>query len=288
MQRRQFLNGLGTLSLATVAGPLIGQPKIDPSRDPRMGFLGFGPQSETARIDRVLNTVTGYGERYGFRVELLSQADVETGKLREFGGFFVYGAGLTEGGDWDRLSSRAQDALSTVIKKRGAGLVALHEAAGIAPSSGPRGRNQARRSAWVRLIGGESIGALPSRLGRLRMADRSVPGMTQLNAGFELKERWLALKNFDPEVHVIMVQETANLEGALYERPAYPASWLRYHGKGRIFYSSLGYELDGWEGDVLRRSVVGGALWVLRDTEADVSSNLMRVTPRAIQAEYPV
>ena len=288
MLRRQFLAGLGAASLAVAARPIVGQPKIDPAKDPRMGFIGFGPQSETARIDRVLSKITDYGTQYGFRVEPLSLARVEDEKLRDFGGFFVYGAGLSNGGPWTPMSSRAANAISTVVKKRGAGLVALHEAAGIAPSSGQRGRNQARRSAWVRLLGGESMGALSAREGRVRMADRSVPGMTQLRAGFELKERWLALKNFDPEVHVIMVQETANLEGSLYQRPAYPASWLRYHGKGRVFYSSLGYELEGWDGDILRRSVVGGALWVLRDTEADVSANLMRVTPRAIQAEYPV
>ncbi len=252
-----------------------------------MGFIGFGPASEAQRIATVRGKIAGFGERYGFRVEELSQPELEAGDFGPMGGFFVYGAGLSAStSSWSPLSDRAMKVLSKAIKK-GAGMVALHEAAGIAPSGGARLRNQAKRSSWVQMLGGESFGSLAARTGRIRMADRSVPGMTQLRSGFELEERWLTLKNFDPEMHVIMVQETAELEGDLYQRPPYPLTWLRYHGKGRIFYSGLGYELDGWDGDVLRRCVAGGTLWVLRDTEADVSANLMRVTPRAIQAVYP-
>ena len=286
LYRRRFIAALGGLGVAAMAGAR--QPKIDPSRDPRMGFVGFGPAAETDRIAAVLDKITGFGERYGFRVEAVSQAELEEGKLGRLSGFFVYGAGLSGGTSASSISltDRAAQVLAKRVKK-GAGLVAIHEAAGIAPSSGQRLRNQARRNTWVKLLGGESVGGLSSRAGRIRMADRSFPGMTQLGAGFELDERFLAFKNYDPEVHVVMIQETSTLDGVLYERPPYPVAWLRYHGKGRVFYTGLGYELDGWDGDVLRRCVVGGALWVLRDTEADVSANLMRVTPQAIQAQYP-
>lgn len=296
IERRTVIRSLGALPFLAL------QPKeLRHGEDPKLGFLGFGAQSERRRVAAVLDKVTGFGERYGFQTVALDSTRIDQDGLRNLSGVIVYGARVGEledspskpstatvdpGFSSVRLGPKAVRALVRMVK-RGAGLLAIHGAAGISPSQGPRARNQIRRSAWVSLLGGESLGALEPQEGRVRMSDRSVPGLTQLESSFAAHERWLAFKNFDPQMHVVMVQDTAGLHGNLYERPSFPLTWLRYHGKGRVFYTGLGYQLAGWQTDVLRRTIVGGALWVLRDTEADVSSNLMRVTPEAIQAEYP-
>ena len=37
------------------------------------------------------------------------------------------------------------------------------------------------------------------------------------------------------------------MKGTTYERPNYPETWARMHGKGRVFYTSMGHREDVWE-----------------------------------------
>ncbi len=281
--RRSVLLGMGALSLLPFRRGVHAKRS-----DPRMGFLGIGPESENHRLDHVQAKLVDFGQRYGFETVAIDTQSLERESLDDYSGFFVYGAGLVSlATPVAHLSDKAVKSLVRAVKK-GAGLVALHCAASAVPSKGPRQRNQGIRNDWVDVLGGEAMALGDRQPGRVRMADQSLPGMTQLRKGFEVEDRWLAMKNFDPEMHVIMAQETEDMEGGLYRRPSYPITWLRYHGKGRVFYTTMGYETAVWDTDAMRRCVVGGALWVLRDTEADVSANLMRVTPMAIQGHYPL
>ena len=291
--RRRMLTGAAAgLLMAAGSRSLAG---TQPSRgqemtpDPTVAFLGLGPDAERERFDFVFERLSELGTRYGFRLTRLDSSTAADEPLRDEAAIVVFGAGLGVESETERSARIDEKVLKRIRRsvRRGTGLLALHEAAGLWPSTGPLDRNQRRRTPWTDLVGGEMLGAMPSRSSVVRMADRDMPGMSQLGAEFEFSERWLAFKNFDPEMHVVMVQETATLEGELFRRPAYPLTWLRYEGKGRVFYSSLGYEKDGWSSEVMRRCMVGGMLWILRDTEADVSANLMRVTPGAIQATYP-
>lgn len=63
---------------------------------------------------------------------------------------------------------------------------------------------------------------------------------------FALNEEWYSLKNFAEDLHVILAQDTQGIEGKDYERPLFPSTWARRHGKGRVFYTSRGHREDVW------------------------------------------
>ena len=88
-------------------------------------------------------------------------------------------------------------------------------------------------------------------------------------------------------MHVLLVQETEGMVGDVYQRPPYPATWIRHHGAGRVFYTSMGHGEEVWTDQTFARVLTSGILWVLRDSEADLSSNLKRMTPQANLTIYP-
>ncbi len=94
-----------------------------------------------------------------------------------------------------------------------------------------------------------------------------------------------ALKNFAPDLHVILVQDTAGMEGAMYERPSFPATWARKHEKGRVFYTSMGHREDVWENPMFQTLLVGGLTWAFGDVDAKVEPNIKEATPKA--NDYP-
>ena len=57
----------------------------------------------------------------------------------------------------------------------------------------------------------------------------TVPGAKGLE-DFQMHEEWYSLKNFAPDLHVILVQDTVGMRNLDYERPSFPATWAREHG----------------------------------------------------------
>ena len=82
--------------------------------------------------------------------------------------------------------------------------------------------------------------------------------MQDLGDGFELEEEWYVLDNFAKDMHVILMQETKGMQGDVYRRPPYPATWARMHGKGRVFYTSMGHREDVWTNPIFQRSFSAG------------------------------
>jgi type 1 glutamine amidotransferase len=82
---------------------------------------------------------------------------------------------------------------------------------------------------------------------------------------------------------VLLVQETAGMKGADYQRPPFPATWARRHGRGRVFYTSMGHREDVWTNPVFQSVLVGGISWACRNVRADVTPNIRSVTPRAME-----
>jgi len=109
------------------------------------------------------------------------------------------------------------------------------------------------------------------------------PGMEGLGRSFKLNEEWYALKNFAKDMHVILVQETEGMQGECYQRPPFPATWARHQGKGRVYYTSLGHREDIWTNPMVQKIILGGLAWAFGNVEAEIPSNLDKVTPQAEQ-----
>jgi type 1 glutamine amidotransferase len=94
-------------------------------------------------------------------------------------------------------------------------------------------------------------------------------------------EEWYSIKDFRKDLHVLLVQETAGMNGSDYQRPPYPATWARMHGKGRVFYTSMGHREDVWTNPLFQSILLGGISWAVGNVRADVSPNIEKATPQA-------
>ena len=47
------------------------------------------------------------------------------------------------------------------------------------------------------------------------------------------------------------------MEGPSYKRPPYPSTWARMHGKGRVFYTSMGHREDVWTSPEFQAVLIG-------------------------------
>jgi type 1 glutamine amidotransferase len=135
---------------------------------------------------------------------------------------------------------------------------------------------------YVAMIGAEFIRHGRQQKARMIVADPKFPGMEAAGSdGFELLEEWYSLKDFAPDLHVLLVQDTKGMVGPDYDRPPYPATWARRYGRGRVFYSSMGHREDVWESARFQTILRGGLRFAFGDAprNIDLSPNLVRVAP---------
>ena len=142
------------------------------------------------------------------------------------------------------------------------------------------------------MLGGEFIVHGAQQKADMKVVDHTFPGVKD-NAGLKddaikLNEEWYALKNFAPDLHVILVQDTTGMKGGMYERPPFPATWARMHNKGRVFYTSMGHREDIWENQLFKDLLAGAFAWSFGNVQADVTPNLAKVCPQAAELKKPV
>ncbi|MEZ6152671.1 MAG: ThuA domain-containing protein [Pirellulaceae bacterium] len=111
------------------------------------------------------------------------------------------------------------------------------------------------------------------------VASPMFPGMENLGAEFKLIEEWYSMKNFAPDLHVILAQETVGMKGGMYQRPSYPSTWARRHGQGRVFFTSMAHRENVWIEQPFQQIVLGGLAWVLGNVDVDITPNIATVTP---------
>jgi uncharacterized protein len=157
--------------------------------------------------------------------------------------------------------------------RAGKGFIGIHAAADTfhAPKTDP----------YIAMLGGEFLTHESQQEATMKVVDPKFPGTAGLGDSFKMNEEWYAFHNFAPDLHVILVQETAGMHDAAYQRPPYPATWARMHGKGRVFYTSMGHREDVWTNPKFEQVLLGGIAWALRNVDADVKPNIAEVTPRA-------
>jgi type 1 glutamine amidotransferase len=99
---------------------------------------------------------------------------------------------------------------------------------------------------YIEMLGGEFIIHGKQQNSTLKAIDPNFPGAKAFdNATFV--EEWYSLKNFAPDLHVILAQDCTGMDGWMYQRPMYPETWARMHGKGRVFFTSMGHREDVWQ-----------------------------------------
>ncbi len=135
---------------------------------------------------------------------------------------------------------------------------------------------------YLRMLGGEFIihGSTPRlQAANIVIDDATFPGLEGVKSPVEFTEEWYSLKDFAPDLHVIATLDTKGMKGECYQRPPYPMTWARMHGKGRVFYTAIGDRPENWADPFFLNLLDGGIRFALRDANADLSKNMKIAAP---------
>jgi type 1 glutamine amidotransferase len=227
--------------------------------------------------------LTEIGKEHGFEVVASKDGRLfEPDKIGEWDGFVFYTTGdlTTPGTDGTPpLSADGEKAFHDAIAN-GKGFVGMHCAADTFGHFGKR--NKGAEDPYIRMIGGEFISHGAPQAATMEVVDPKFPGMADgfgKSRSFQLNDEWYSLKNFQDDMHVILVQKTEGMQGRDYQRPDYPATWARKHGDGRVFYTSMGHREDVWTNPDYQALLLGALAWATGQVDADLTPNIKDVTP---------
>jgi type 1 glutamine amidotransferase len=197
--------------------------------------------------------------------------------LAQFDAVFFYTTGdLTQPGN-DKQPPMPANGKETLLNyiKSGNGFIGSHCATDTFHSKG------GQVDPYIDMIGGEFLSHGAQQKSKISCADADFPGCRECRNGFELHEEWYSLKNIAKDLHVLLVQNTDGMTGWMYQRPAYPSTWTKAYGKGRVFYTSMGHREDVWTNPVFQNMVVNGIKFACRDISANTVPTVEKVTPEA-------
>jgi type 1 glutamine amidotransferase len=211
--------------------------------------------------------------------------------IAKYDAFFFYTTGdLTQLGS-DKNPPMSPEGYAAFLQaiSNGKGFIGTHSAADTFHSpGGVRDHAPARykddgdnRSPYVKMLGGEFIIHGSQQAARQIVVDKNFPGMSGVPDDFGPVEEWYSLKNFAPNLHVLLVQDTSGMKGSPYQRPNYPSTWARMYGQGRVFYTSMGHRDDIWNSPVFQSVLTGAMNWATGRVNADVTPNLQTAAPGA-------
>lgn len=161
----------------------------------------------------------------------------------------------------------------------GKGFIAFHSSCACWRTPPTKDDQPAQIDPFLQMLGGEFISHGAQQQATMLVTSPNFPGIAKLAPKFSMVEEWYALKNFAPDLHVILLQETEGMQGQMYQRPPYPSTWARRHGKGRVFFTSLAHRENVWVEEPFQQIVLGGLAWVLGNVDVDVTPNLHTVMP---------
>ena len=299
MNRRQWLqqSALAALVLGGVGLPKVRSADDDKRRRLLMYTRSVGFQhSVVARKDGkpalAERIVAELGKKHN--IEVVCEKDgriFESEEFPKFDGFLFETQGdLTSEkclDDSPPMSRAGKKALLDAVAG-GKGFVGCHCASDTFHSKGEKWQNQERGQVdpYLAMLGGEFIKHGQQQKAWMRVVDPEFPGIKG-QKDFEKNEEWYSLKNFAPDLHVILVQDTEGMKNFDYERPKYPATWARKHDKGRVFYTSMGHREDVWESEIMQTLLTGALAWTLGRVEAEIKPNLKDVAPDAAVLPMP-
>lgn len=284
MERRSFvLAGLGALAGSTF--PIGWKKSLAATQRKKrvlyftrsVGFEHSVVRREGDQLAHSEKILVELGEKAGFEVVCTKDGRVFDEDLGKFDAFAFYTTGdLTRP---DRLGSPPMSAAGKArlldAVAAGKGFIGFHSATDTFHSRGDE------IDPYIAMIGGEFIVHGRQQEAALINTSPKFPGMAKIGQRLRLLEEWYAMKNFAPDLHVIFVQDTEGMVDDCYQRPPFPATWARMHGKGRVYYTSLGHREDIWTNPVVQEIFLGAFAWVLGEVDADIPPNIQEVTPRA-------
>lgn len=288
MRRRRMLQSLGAVVLG---GPLAARcGRADQKVPGRILFFSRSVLFEHSVVrregqslslaEKLFSEMAG---RAGLDVECTKDGTVFDGDLDRYAAVVSYTCGrpadlmkpagkdgsppLSEAG-WKRLDAAVRE---------GKPFLAVHAGGWLLPAA----------------TGADCLGHGSQQVARINVVSLRFPGAEKLGKSFSMLEEWFSLMRFAKDLHVVLVQDCAGMDKKAaadrrcYDRPPFPCTWARMHGKGRVFYTSLGHREDVWSSKIFEQILLGGLWWALGRLEADITPNLDQVAPQANEFMKP-
>lgn len=252
------------------------------------------PVEDLAFAEKLLKE---WGEKAGYEVVVSKEGSIFTPEgVAGFDAFVFYTTGdLTKpavrgSDDTSVMSVEGKAALLKAIEE-GKGFVGIHSATDTFKGSA-RPNDSVKLMAegatvdpYIRMIGAEftSHGAQQKSWVRVPAVAKAFPGLGEVQE-FEMHEEWYAFTNMARDLHVLLVQDTATMfnngrKERQYTGPSFPNTWARMHGKGRVFYTSMGHREDVWTHAIFQAVVMGGMAWASGRAGGEVKGNILEVCP---------
>ena len=238
------------------------------------------------------DAVTELGNQHGFTVGVTKDGRIfDSKEFHQYAAlvFFTTGDLTTLGTDGKPpMSAKGKEALLEAIHK-GMGFVGVHAASDTfhTPPDTPDLANRyiahgEGQDPYLKMLGAEFIihGRDP-RLqdGNLIINDPKFPGLEGATSPVTINEEWYSLKDFTPDLHVILTLDTQGMKGECYQRAPYPVMWARMHGKGRVFFTAMGDRPENWKNEFFLNTLGGGIRWSIGAANANVDNNLKTAAP---------
>jgi type 1 glutamine amidotransferase len=260
-------------------------------------------------VIRQVNGQPSYAEKVLARIAAREDYVVTTSKdgslfspdyLKQFDVLVFYTSGdLTSTGN-DRHPGITGPGLQALFDyvAHGGGLVGVHSASDCFHTQERGGGNNPRRlqryrnygdmaDPFARMLGGEFIRHGAQQVAAATIVDDRFPGFGGHGAEVKVMEEWYTLKDFAADDHVLLVMQTAGMEGGDYQRPPYPLAWVRPHGQGRVAYNAMGHREDVWDSSYFQAMLAGMINWAGKRVDADLTPNLAQVAPGHATLQKP-
>lgn len=291
MRRREMLSTSGAAAMGVATFPFGWTVAAEQPRQRvlyftrNLGYYHSVVQRQGGTLSHSERALVDMGNRVGVDIVCSKDGRVFDTDLDQYDAIAFYtNNDLTKPGEHGEPpmsvagKQRLQDAVAA-----GKGFIGFHSSCASWRTSGELVANSEEVDPYIAMIGGEFVAHGPQQEATMRVSSPNFPGMESLGDSFRLMEEWYSLKNFNRDLHVILAQETSGMRGDCYQRPSYPSTWARMHGKGRVFFTSMGHRENVWMETPFQPIVLGGLSWVLGRVDADVTPNIDKITPYARQ-----
>ena len=281
LNRREMLLAAGAALLGPgVAGRALAQSKKESKKvlffTKSAGFQHSVIARKGDQLSMAERILTDVGKDHGFEVVASKDGRLfDPDKIGQWDAFaFETTLDLTTPGT-DKTPPMSKDGKQAFLDAihGGKGFVGMHCATDTFHSKGDE------IDPYIKMIGGEFITHGEQQVARLNVVDPDFPGVKAFGRSFEINDEWYALKHFADDLHVIIAHDTKGMKGKMYQRPPFPETWARMHGKGRVFYTSMGHREDVWENPKYQGLLIGALAWATGKVDASVEPNIQQVTP---------
>jgi type 1 glutamine amidotransferase len=292
--RREFLRA----TALTGAGLALSSPLLGASNKSVLVFTkssGF-EHAVVKRVDGkpslVEDTINELGNKHGFSAVVTKDGRIfDSKEFHSYAAvvFFTTGDLTTMGTDGKPpMSPKGKQTLLDAVRD-GMGFVGVHAASDTfhtLPDSEDRSNRYIahgdQEDPYLRMLGAEFIthGREPQlQDANLIVNDPKFPGLEGVTSPVSFNEEWYSMKDFVPDLHVILALDTHGMKGECYQRAPYPVTWARQQGKGRVFYTAMGHRPENWKNEFFLNLLAGGIRWSIADASAQLDANLKQAAP---------